>query len=108
MSANEPPSEASKSLTRHQNRGFLHALGAAWKVPTYWPCGVRCIGGMTLIGAFVWNVRTGSVMPRERYKWKPHEADSTNAPTRCASPIFRSRENHVADDHVAVHRTVRL
>jgi phosphatidylserine/phosphatidylglycerophosphate/cardiolipin synthase-like enzyme len=26
----------------------------------------------------------------------------------CASPIFRSRENHVADDHVAVHRTVRL
>ena len=79
-----------RNPTRHQNRGLLHALGAAWKVPTYWPCGVRCIGGMTLIWAFVRNVRTGSVMPRERYKWKPHEADSTNAPTR--GGLLRSSE----------------
>src|SRR5262249_5390320 len=28
--------------------------------------GVRCIGGMTLIRAFVWNLRTGSVMLREK------------------------------------------
>jgi hypothetical protein len=36
------------------------------RLPTYWPCGVRCIGGMTLIWAFVRNLRTGSVMRREK------------------------------------------
>jgi hypothetical protein len=49
-----------------QNQGLHHVLGTAWKVPTYWPCGVRCIGGMTLIRAFVRNLRTGSVMQREK------------------------------------------
>jgi hypothetical protein len=38
----------------------------AWKVPAYWPCGVRCRGGMTLIRAFVRNLRTGSVRKREK------------------------------------------
>jgi hypothetical protein len=34
--------------------------------PTYWPCDVRCIGGVTLIRAFVRNLRTWSVMLREK------------------------------------------
>ena len=58
--------EASKGLKGHQNQGLYPVLGAAWKVPTYWPCGVRRIGGMTLIWAFVRNLRTGSVMQREK------------------------------------------
>src|SRR5271169_6372399 len=45
-------------------RGTLS--GKAGKVPTHWPCGVRCRGGMTLIRAFVRNLRTGSVMRREK------------------------------------------
>src|SRR6516225_5567278 len=34
--------------------------------PTYCPCGVRCAGGVTLIRAFVWNLRPWSVMLREK------------------------------------------
>jgi hypothetical protein len=52
MSANEPLMKHRKDLRRHQNRSFPRALGAAWQMPTYWPCGVRCSGGMTLIRAF--------------------------------------------------------
>jgi len=54
------------NLRGHQNQGFTFVLGAAWKIPTYWPCGVRRTGGMTLIRAFVRNLRTGSVMVREK------------------------------------------
>src|SRR5664279_2270730 len=50
--------EASKGFRRHQNRGFPSILGEAWKIPTYYSCGVRCTGGMTLIRAFVRNLRT--------------------------------------------------
>src|SRR5262249_51986921 len=34
--------------------------------PTYWLRGVRCVGGMTLIRALVWNLRTCPAMPREK------------------------------------------
>ena len=34
--------------------------------------------------AFVRNLRTWLAMVRERHKWKTHEAESTNAPTRVA------------------------
>jgi len=44
----------------------------------------RCIGGVTLIRAFVWNLRTGPVMRRERHKWRTQEADSTDALARGA------------------------
>ena len=50
----------------------------------------RCIGGVTLIRAFVGNLRTGPVMPRERHKWKTHEAENTDAPVRDA--LLRSSE----------------
>ena len=40
---------------------------------------------MTLIQAFVRNLRTGSVMLREKgTKWRTHKAESTDAPTRGA------------------------
>ena len=75
--------EASKTGFNDSQNWDLHLVpGRAWKVPTYWPCGVRCIGGMTLIQAFVRNLRTGSVMIRERLKWRNHEAENTDAPAR--------------------------
>ena len=52
--------------------------------------GFRCIGGVTLIRAFVRNLRTGPVMLRERHKWKTHEAESTDALARGA--LLRSSE----------------
>src|SRR5450759_74235 len=46
--------------------GSVPALGRAWRKPTYWPCGVRCTGGVNLIRAFVRNLRTWLAMPREK------------------------------------------
>jgi hypothetical protein len=66
MSANDPLMKHRKDLRRHQNRGFPRVLGEAWKIPTYYSCGVRCTGGMTLIRAFVRNLRTWAVMLREK------------------------------------------
>src|SRR5467141_994152 len=72
MSANDPLMKHRKAQGRHPkqedtpNRDLHLVLGTAWKVPTYWSCGVRCLGGMTLIRAFVRNLRTGSVILREK------------------------------------------
>ena len=52
VSANDPPTKHRNILRRHQNQGLPLILGAAWQVPTYWPGGVRCTGGTTLIRAF--------------------------------------------------------
>jgi hypothetical protein len=65
-SANEPPLGRIESPRWHQNRGRKAALGRAWREPTYWPCGVRCRGGVTLIWALVGNLRTCMVMLREK------------------------------------------
>src|SRR5260370_40938734 len=46
--------------------GNFSALGAAWRIPTYWLCGVRCKGGVTLIRALVRNLRTRLAMVREK------------------------------------------
>ena len=62
--------------------GLLSVPGAAWRVPTYWLCGVRCRGGVNLVRAFVRNLRTWLAMERERHKWTNHEAESTDAPPR--------------------------
>jgi hypothetical protein len=66
MSASEPSRKRRKKATRHQNQGMYPTLGTAWQVPTYGPGGVRRKEGMTLIRAFVRNLRTGSVMLREK------------------------------------------
>src|ERR1700676_3618617 len=62
----QPSVEASKHVGGHQNRGLSPVPGRVWREPTYWPYGVRCIGGVTLIRAFVRNLRTWPTMPREK------------------------------------------
>ena len=74
--------DASKRFRRHQNWGCTTAPGRVWRKPTYWPRGVRCIGGMTLVRALVRNLRTCPAMPRERYKQRNCEAESTDASGR--------------------------
>src|ERR1700746_2080684 len=54
--------------------------------PTYWPCDVRCSGGVTLIRALVWNLRTCPVMQGKRHKRRNREAESTDAPARGGPP----------------------
>ena len=83
MSANDPLRKHRKPINDTQNQGLHHILGTAWKVPTYWPCGVRCLGGMTLIRAFVRNLRTGSVMLTKGKGTSGH-------PTRPKVPMHRS------------------
>ena len=46
--------------------GVHTTSGRVWRGPTNWPCGVRCIGGVTLIWALVRNLRTWPAMPREK------------------------------------------
>jgi len=68
-------------LGRHQNRNCLPGPGRARKQPTYWPCDVRCTGGVTLVRAFVRNLRTWAVMAREKVQvgdprgWKYRSTD---------------------------------
>jgi hypothetical protein len=47
--ASEPPIKHRNLLRRRQNRGLRGASGSVWWKPVYWPDGVRCIGGVTLI-----------------------------------------------------------
>src|ERR1700758_2448988 len=65
---------------RHQNRNCLPGPGGARKVPTYWPCDVRRTGGVTLVRAFVRNLRTWAVMRREKAQVDIPRAESTQAP----------------------------
>src|SRR5215471_6948738 len=59
MSVSEPFEEASKRIPRYPNRGLHWVLGSAWKLPPYWSGGIRRRGSMTLVRAFVRNLRTG-------------------------------------------------
>ena len=65
-SANEPLTTHRKNVQMASKLGSFSALGRAWRKPTYWPCGVRCKGGVNLIWAFVRNLRTWLVMVREK------------------------------------------
>ena len=66
MSANDPLKKHRKQKRIPKTGIFTLSREQHGKLPTYWPCGVRCIGGMTLIWAFARNLRTGSVMLREK------------------------------------------
>jgi hypothetical protein len=48
--------EVSLCQKRHQNRGFRVASGRVWRVPVYWPGGVRHVGDVSLVRALAWNV----------------------------------------------------
>jgi len=78
--------DASKMYRWHQNRGRNSVPGKAWRIPTYWPYGVRCIGGVNLIRAFVRNLRTWQVMVREKVQAQRREAETTDAPARGGLP----------------------
>src|SRR5665811_2106128 len=77
--------EASKCFRWHQNRGLTTAPGKVWRKPTYWPCGVRCLGGVTLIRALVRNLRTCMAMAREKAQAAFRPLDST-----CSMPSSSS------------------
>lgn len=67
MSASEPLDKASKqNYDDTKTVGSLSVPGAAWRVPTYRLCGVRCRGGVNLVRAFVRNLRTWLAMEREK------------------------------------------
>src|SRR6516165_8129336 len=60
---------ASEPLMKHRNPLDDVETGASTSFreehggyPTYWPCGVRCIGGVTLTLALLRNLRTCLVM----------------------------------------------
>ncbi len=67
MSANDPPRKHRKQAkTTPKTRVFTLSWDKHERYLLTGHAGVRCIGGMTLIRAFVRNLRTGSVMQREK------------------------------------------
>jgi len=85
-SVSEPPPKHRKKIRWHRNRSLHDVPGRAWRRPTYWPCGVRCAGGVTLILAFVWNVRTWPAMPREKVQAAPTARPKVPMPERGGLP----------------------
>ena len=67
MSASEPLGKASKQNNDDIKTGVHSRSREQYgRRPTYWPCGVRCRGGMNLVRAFVRNLRTWLAMVREK------------------------------------------
>src|SRR5215468_11292247 len=95
-SASEPSTRHRKAFRRHQNRSSTTTPGEARRKPAYWPRGVRCIEGVTLIRALVRNLRTWPAMPREKAQGRQSEAESTDAPVR--DGLLRSRSYAGATD----------
>ena len=58
--------DASKAFRWHRNQGAPLPWEEHSGSPTYWLCGVRCEGGVTLMRALVRNLRTWLVMLREK------------------------------------------
>ena len=85
--------EASKGLLRHQNRSLHYAPGRSQRKPAYCLRDVRCTGGVTLIWAFVRNLRTGDAKGKGT-SGANCEAESTDASAR-GGPPRRSEEASV-------------
>ena len=47
-----------KDIDESQNQGRGIILGQGWRLPAYWPTGLRHIDGETAIRALIWNVGT--------------------------------------------------
>ena len=56
--------------------------GSAWRVPAYWPCGVRHRGSASLILALLWNCRNLRLRCQGKGASQSGEADSTDAQPR--------------------------
>src|SRR5215472_12789571 len=65
-SASESLVEASKAVDDVETGAFTSFREEHGGYPTYWPCDVRCIGGVTLIRALLRNLRTCLVMRKEK------------------------------------------
>ena len=64
--ANDPPRKHRKAKPTPKTRACTSSWDKHERYLLTGHAGVRCIGGMTLIRAFVRNLRTGSVMQREK------------------------------------------
>jgi len=74
--------EASKNSSEGtKTRSFTLIWDEHGRWPTYCPCGVRCLGGVTLFRAFVRNLRTWSAMLRENAQAAP--TVRPKVPMRC-------------------------
>ena len=51
----EPPLTRRNPETCRRNQGRFYLLGSVRRILGYWAGGDRCIGGVNLIRAFVWN-----------------------------------------------------
>ena len=47
-----------KDIDESQNQGRGIILGQGWRLPAYWPTGLRHIDGENAIRALIWNVGT--------------------------------------------------
>src|SRR5262249_35529985 len=65
-SASEPSMKHRKAFDDVKTGVFTLLREKHGGYPTYWPCGVRCIGGVTLIRALLRNLGTWRVMLREK------------------------------------------
>ena len=56
--------------------------GSAWRVPVYWPCGVRHRGSAISIQALVWNCGNLRLRCEGKGTSRRGEADNTDAQSR--------------------------
>jgi len=86
-SVNEPLMKHRKAQRWHRNRSLSLTPGTTWRIPTYWPCGVRCLGGGTLIRAFRTELENlvGDAEGK-RHKRMNRETESTDASARGGLP----------------------
>ena len=97
--ASEPPLTRRNPETCRQNQGRFYLLGQACLAPDYGTGGDRRIGGVKLIGAFVWNCgnqwfrRVGGCEAQDhgRSKWHQPRGESTDA-EHWDGPVSRSDE----------------
>jgi hypothetical protein len=90
-SASKPLKTCRKYLGDVKTGGSFVTPGAVWEEPVYCPHGVRHRGGVTVLGAFGWNMGTcRSAAKGEPQVGSPHEGESTEAEHR--GGVVRSRE----------------
>jgi hypothetical protein len=88
----EPLTKHRKRVKRRHNRDVQIILGSAGQKPVYWPCDVRCRGGVTLIQALIYGTwEPARRCNGETLKRKKREAENTDALTRCG-PLRTSDE----------------
>jgi len=76
-----------KDLDESQNQDSEIILGQGWRIPAYWPTGLRHIDGETAIWALIWNVGTCRDNAKGAYQaGSTRKILSTNVSHRGGSP----------------------